>query len=636
MCAIAGLLSARLDRHHVLFEMTDVQRHRGPDGRRYLFLGRDRALLTTRHLPASDMPAGRLALGHCRLSVLDLTDAGQQPMSVGAQRYWIVYNGEVYNYIELREELERLDYRFATQTDTEVVLNAYRAWGTDCLSRFNGMWSLAIWDSVHQRLILARDRFGVKPLYYAWAGDTLIFASEIKGVLASGRIAPRLNPSVTADFLRWGMTNCSDETFFTDIYAFPPASFAVVDPDEIGHWQTQSYWQLKRGAGSCVENLKSASTVFTELFESAVNIRLRSDVPVGFCLSGGLDSSAIVCVASRLTERRSATRVLNTFTAAALDLQFDEQHYARLVNRRVGAAGHVAVPSVQGFLQELPQLLWHQEEPFTTTSIYAQWCVMRLAQEAHVPVLLDGQGADESLCGYRKYYLFYLSDLARAGHWLRLIRELSGLLLRGDRGFRHWREGTRYLPALLRHRLPDLGRFTSDAFADAWHRSYPPHWQAGDLRTRQIDDLLHFSVPSLLRYEDRNSMAWSIESRVPFLDYRLVEFILGLPSEWKLAGGRSKVLMRRALQDALPPPVLARRDKMGFVTPQAKWLRQELGYTILKRLQDKACRLGALLHREGLVSAFERYLAHHSSPGGDDFLRAYLLDRWMERFQVTV
>ncbi len=495
------------------------------------------------------------------------------------------------------------------------------------------MWGVAIWDGVKRRLILSRDRLGVKPLHYAKLPSRLVFASEIKGVLASGLIQARLNRRCAADFLRWGSVNHSDETFFEGVREFPPGHVAEIDPERPHDWEPQTFWRLATPDRPESNDMDTAAQRFRHLFLSAVSLRMRSDVPVGSCLSGGLDSSSIVCA---VQQNPSAGVVpFHTFTSSSHAPRFDERRWADLVSAHARTTAHHVFPDVGGFLRDLPQLLWHQEEPFTTASIYAQWEVMRAAREAEVPVLLDGQGADEILCGYRKYQFFYLRELANAGRWLLLARELTMLLRFGDRGLWRWREGARYLPGFFQRRLTSMEELIHPDFRGVFLSSSLALTAAKTVAARQIDDLLHFSVPSLLRYEDRNSMAWAIESRVPFLDYRLVEFAVALPAMVKLFRGRSKAVLRTGLRELVPKTVLDRRDKMGFVTPQAVWMRCRLGEAVAARFGSSNCRLVPFADRAKLKTASEASLRGQEVLQQEELFRWYVFDMWIERFEVS-
>lgn len=609
--------------------MTCSQAHRGPDGVGHLLLG------SSARWGADDAPQPQegdfLAFGHRRLAILDCTPAGAQPMSSPEGRDWISYNGEVYNYLELRRELETEGFTFKGGSDTEVVLAAYRAWGLSCFERFNGMWAIALWDGEYRRLVLSRDRLGVKPLFYTRTPDALLFASEIKAILATGVLSPRVNASVAIDYLKWSMVNHRHDSFFSDIHSLPPGHYAVID-DRLSDVRPQPFWSLQAPAVHVSMGMDEASEQFAELFRDAVRLRLRSDVPIGSCLSGGLDSSAIVCQAHEL--RPAEAGPLHTFNSASTDPRFDERRWCELVNDRIGAAGHHVFPSGEAFEQDLDALIWHQEEPFTSASIYAQWAVMRDARANAIPVLLDGQGADEGLCGYRKFYMFHLANLWRGRCFGHLASELFALATRGDRGLLRWREGARYLPAFLRGRVPSVSGLLNPGAVSLWQESELPLGGAGAIAERQVADLTRFSVPSLLRYEDRNSMAWSIESRVPFLDYRLVEWLVSVPADVKLSGGHTKAVMRRALRRLVPDAILDRRDKMGFVTAQELWMRDALRPAIERCFSDPEFPLSFLVDPTAVLREYRLWLTGQSKLPQQDFFRLFLLARWMKRFDV--
>lgn len=630
MCGIAGIISRDTGLLAKIRKMTEVQSHRGPDGVGHLLIGATARL--TAEKVAETQPGDFLALGHRRLAILDCTSAGAQPMSSPDGKYWISYNGEVYNYLELRGELEAAGYRFSSGSDTEVVLAAYRAWGVRCFERFNGMWAMAIWDAQRQCLVLSRDRLGVKPLYLLKTNKALLFASEIKGILATNLIEPRLNISVAIDYLKWSMVGHRLESFFQGITAFPPGHYAVVEKNTVKLSPAVPFWCLTPSSSSL--GMEDAAREFAEHFKESVRLRLRSDVPVGSCLSGGLDSSAIVCEMNR--QHDAGATALHTFNAASHDPRFDERRWADLVNTRVQAQAHYTFPAPDGFEQELDQLLWHQEEPFTSASIYAQWQIMKAARGQGVPVLLDGQGADECLCGYRKFYMFYLRQLIQERRIGRFIKEVSALLVQGDRGLLRWREGARYLPFFLRTRIAGIRELLQPGLRKTWDSCQINLGEVGSIAERQIADIQKYSVPSLLRYEDRNSMAWSIESRVPFLDYRLVEWTVAAPTGVKLAGGRTKAVLRKALRGLVPDEILDRRDKMGFVTAQEVWMKKELQPAIEQCFSDESFPLASFFDQKVLLAEYRNWLVNgKGTVSQQELFRVFILARWVKRFNVN-
>jgi asparagine synthase (glutamine-hydrolysing) len=571
-------------------------RHRGPDDEGYLLLDTETGNAEACSGPDSrpDLPLPRieqkfdarfdLAFGFRRLSILDLSPAGHQPMGTADGSLWVVLNGEIYNYIELRAELRAKGYVFRSQTDTEVVLNAYREWGMDCLQRFNGMWGFAIFDLKKRRLFCARDRFGIKPFYYIFDRERFVFGSEIKALLTYAKIERKPNDPLVYDYLAYGHLDHTDETFFQNVRQLPAAHFLLLEGNELNirrYWDIDPSQKLSPGA--------EAVNQFSELFEDAVRIHLRSDVTIGSCLSGGLDSSSIVCVANKLlfadhvvpAELIGAQQ--KTFSSCFEDPRFDERKHIEEILTVTSAESNYTFPTAQGLMEDLPHLIWHQDEPFGSTSIYAQWRVMKLAAERGVRVMLDGQGGDELLAGYHPYFDTYWGTLLGTGRLSLLLNEWSAYhRLYGASPMR-----------LLQHTLfavtPDSIRRAVRAkrsapgihpeFAAQFRQRHPQEntaFTGNRFAKRLHQEISRTNLPGLLHYEDRNSMAHSIEARVPFLDYRLVEFAFSLPDEEKIRDGSTKAVLRNSMKGVLPEKIRTRTDKMGFVTPERVWLSTEL------------------------------------------------------------
>src|SRR5713226_1862200 len=522
-----------------------------------------------------------VAFGFRRLAIIDLSDAGNQPFASDDGALQLVHNGEIYNYKSLRAELESHGHRFRSATDTEVILRAYEEWGERCVERFNGMWAFALWDGRRRGLFCSRDRFGVKPFYYRWDGARFAFASEPKAFRADPRT--RLEPNLRAvrEYVEQGYADHTDETFFAGIEKLPPAHSLTFDGNGI---RLRRYWELEpRDAPP------DAAEALRDLFVDSVRQRLQSDVPVGTCLSGGIDSSAIACAVDLLlrTEAESAKPVgerQKTFTAYFEQPGFDERSYARAVVEQTRADPHWITFDAAELVEVLPRIVETQDEPFGSTSIVAQWHVMRAAREAGITVMLDGQGADEILAGYHGYFGPYFADL--------LVQRRLGELRRELGAYRslHGASAATAAVALARPFLPErvrrLARARTKGSAALLHpslRGLPPVAEQngapyGDRLRRQLHLILtRRGLPELLRYEDRNSMAHSLEARVPFLDYRLVELLFSLEGGQLIDRGRTKAVLRRAVGDLLPSIVRDRVDKLGFVTPEASWLRGPLG-----------------------------------------------------------
>jgi asparagine synthase (glutamine-hydrolysing) len=562
VCGICGVVAlGRPPEAETVARMAAELDHRGPDG-------------------DGSYAAEGVALGFRRLAIIDLSEAGNQPFASEDGALRLVHNGEVYNYRELRRELEALGHRFRSVTDTEVILAAYREWGERCVERFNGMWAFALWDEPRRRLFCSRDRFGVKPFYYRTGGGRFVFGSEPRAFRADPETRLEPNPRAVRDYLDQAYLDHTDETFFAGLRKLPPAHSLVVDEHGL---RLSRYWTLEEHeppAGDAADALR-------ELFLDSIRLRLRSDVPAGTALSGGLDSSAIAVVVDRLlhTEKENAVAVgprQRTFTAYFEVPGFDERPYARAVVERTAAEPRWITFGPEELAGDLPAIVEAQGEPFGSTSICAGWYVMREARRAGVTVMLDGQGGDEVLAGYRAHLGFRLADLLAAGR----LRELGEEL----RSFHGVHSASALVTALSRPFAPEaLTRLVRSRARGAGALVHPdlravapapaPNGSPFPDRLRRHQQLIltRRGLPELLRYEDRNSMAHSIEARVPFLDYRLVELCFSLPGGELIGGGRTKDVLRRALGDLLPPIVRERRDKLGFVTPERHWLRGSLG-----------------------------------------------------------
>lgn len=601
MCGITGLwqLDGKLAVQPQLIQtMTTTLRHRGPDDEGYLFVntrtGTQTLLGGAVTAPELGLPLigafspgdADLAFGFRRLAILDLSPAGHQPMPTADGRCWLVFNGEIYNYRELRSELQAKGYTFRSGADTEVLLYAYVEWGAACLHRFNGMWSFALWDGDRRQLFCARDRFGVKPFYYLWSGDRFAFASEIKALLHLPGLKRRPNDPLIYDYLRYGRTDHTAGTFFQGIQQLSPGHCLTVSSDLGLH--LRQFYSLDLNQSLLSGDDAHHAPRFQALFEDAVRLRLRSDVPVGTCLSGGLDSSSIVCVANRLLQNdqqddaRAMGERQKTFSSCYEDSRFDERRFIQPVLDQTGAEANFTFPSGAKLLEVLPRLVWHQDEPFGGLSIYAQWCVMGLAAARGVTVLLDGQGGDELLAGYHPCFDYFWGGLLRQGRLPELGRELA---------LYHQTYGVK-LPYLALRALRPFAPANLQGLARRWERgslgiaadfertyqerTYEFVERGADPLRGYLAQLIRYSIPMLLRFEDRNSMAHSIEARVPFLDYRLVEHAFRLPPEQKIHDATTKVILRNAMQGVLPEAVRQRRDKMGFVAPERVWLANEL------------------------------------------------------------
>jgi asparagine synthase (glutamine-hydrolysing) len=568
MCGIAGILSTSLEQiaEFHLKKMTTAIAHRGPDGE---------GLWTNE--------TKNVLLGHRRLAVIDLSSTAAQPMHY-LNRYTITYNGEIYNYIELKEILLEKGYQFTSASDTEVILAAYDFWNQDCLQYFDGMFSFAIWDEKEQQLFAARDRFGEKPFYYYETENYLFFASEMKALWAAG--APKTtDEKMLLNYLTLGhVQNCVDkeQTFFNEIYSLPPAHFFLYKPS-VHKFAVKRYWRLDKEIKISI-TADEAIEKFNEFFTASVKKRLRSDVAVGTSLSGGLDSSSIINVLQQLKVNPK------TFSAIFPGFEKDESAYINLLTDKFGIDNFTTQPTADGIIKDFETLCYHQEEPFQSSSTFAQYKVFELAKQHNIKVLLDGQGADETLAGYHKYIQWYLQEVL-SRHKLGAAEKEKRALLKNKIPF-SWGLKNYFAAFLPMHAAMHLEKkeyqkiiHHLDINPDFLRLQRGREWEGIHKPVvTKLNDILHFNttelgLEELLRYADRNSMAHGREVRLPFLDHQLVEFIFSLPPNLKIHDGWTKFLLRKAMDKKLPDEIVWRKDKIGYEPPQKQWMEN-------KTLQD--------------------------------------------------
>lgn len=562
MCGIAGIIQSNpnIYQQDQLQKMTDALAHRGPDGEGHWC-----------------NPGNHIRLGHRRLSIIDLSESGKQPMHF-LDRYSIIHNGEIYNHIELREGLQKKGYHFHTRTDTEVIAAAWDLWREDCLKEFDGMFAFAIWDEQQQELFAATDRMGEKPFYFHPGNGSFLFGSEMKALWAAG-VMKRPNLKMLFNFLTIGYTDNPEkpgETFYEEIFRLPPATYLKFSLRYFTYTM-QSYWSVPDNQKTITITDQEATEKFNELFEASIERRLRSDVPVGSSVSGGLDSSTVVAI---MNSSKRAGSSFAAFTASFPGFEKDELRHARTLAKTYQLDHQVVNISAGELLDDWQQLCYHQEEPFGSASAYAQFRVYRLAKETGIKVLLDGQGADEILAGYHKYYKWYWQELFRRNR-LRRSGEIPGARELGIREPFTWKNRIaawfpsfasivmerQYLARALAH--PDLTRdFIRTHSHDAYYTP-PDHFS--------LNGVLHFNsfvhgLPELLRLADRNAMAHGRETRFPFLSHELVEFLFSLPPHYKIRKGWTKWLLRESMKEKLPDGIVWRKDKVGFEPPQKIWM----------------------------------------------------------------
>jgi asparagine synthase (glutamine-hydrolysing) len=625
MCGIAGIVAA--DRLHAddrdrVRGMRDLLTHRGPDD-------------------AGIFVDDRAALGHRRLSIVDLA-AGHQPLANEVDTIWIVFNGEIYNHQSVRAELEAAGHQYKTRSDTETIVHAYEQWGDAAVEHLRGMFAFAVWDAPRRRLLLARDRLGVKPLYWAVAQGRLLFASEIKAILESGLIRAEANERALPELLGTRYLSGS-ETLFKGIHRLQPGHTLVYDKGTV---VIQRYWDIPAGEPSSeLAGLSDTDLVcrFRELLEEAVRIRLMADVPLGMFLSGGLDSSAIAALMARMIDRP-----LQTFSVAFKQRAFSELDYARQVSTAINADAHEIVIDDEDFFGALPRLIWHEDEPIAHPSSVPLYFVSALARQ-HVKVVLTGEGSDELLAGYGKYPRALANWRAAAAYgavprplrtWIAdsVVPKLPGQFGRYAR--RSFLAMPRTPEAMFFDNFAAIGlrrqaMLLAPAFADlaTAENAYGPSrafFDAPNGRSTTLDRLLYTDMKTylveLLMKQDQMSMAASIESRVPFLDHRLVEFAAALPPRMKLNGFTTKWILREAVREVLPPAILARK-KMGFPVPFSLWLREGWNDVARDVLLDRRSRERGIIE----PAAVERLLTSHAAgqtDGADAVWSLLNLELW--------
>jgi asparagine synthase (glutamine-hydrolysing) len=589
MCGIAGLIpngAGRLSPNE-LRSFLESLHHRGPDDYGWCTFARKALQL---HREAPEGKESCAILGHRRLAILDLTEAGRQPMATADGRYVIVHNGEIYNFLELRKELEDLGHTFHSHSDTEVLLKGYAQWGAGVLEDVVGMFAFAILDTKARTLFLARDFFGIKPLYFTHWRDGFAFASEPRPLLNLPGVDRRVNPKRLFEYLRSGLSDYGKETLFDAVHQLPAAHSVTISLDNHSDVRPVCYWRLELSRP--VElSFADAAERLREIFLDSVRLHLRSDVPVGAALSGGIDSSSIVMAIRSLNPQQT----IHTFSYVADDPALNEERWVEIIGASSQAVVHKVRSQPEQLVSDLERLVDTQGEPFSSTSIYSQNRVFAEAASNGIKVMLDGQGADELLGGYELYAGARLASLVRQGKWnqaLHFWQQASKV----PRKNKLWHYLGQFLlsPAAQSGLRSLVGREYWPAWLNrAWfqERGVSVHthfYNQENLRETLSRTLTETSLPMLLRYEDRNSMAHSIESRVPFLTRELAEFVLSLPEEFIIApDGTSKAVFREAMRGLVPDTILDRKDKIGFETPEKQWLCGDLRHWVEQVLNSE-------------------------------------------------
>ncbi len=541
MCGINGF---NWNDIYLIEEMNIATKHRGPD---------DKGIYVDE----------KISLGHVRLSIIDLSEKGHQPMSNEDETIWITYNGEIYNFQELRYDLGKKGHVFKSNTDTEVIIHAYEEYGLNCVKQFNGMWVFCIYDTNKDILVLSRDQFAIKPLYYYIENNTFIFSSMIAGILCHDiKTAP--NDRAIMEYLAFNLEDHKQYTFFANIYSLPQGSTLTYDLKTSRHSIQQWYHLTFR-------EVKNEEVIRDKFIES-VRLRTISDVPIGSCLSGGIDSSAIVCTLDTILKNN-----FSTFSLVVPGSSIDESKYIKEVGRNTKTQQFFTTIGVDEFLKEVDDFIIAQEEPVTGLSPYAQYRVMKLAHEQGAKVLLDGQGGDEIFAGYNYYFSYYFYELFTNLKWYTLLKEIVLYIKNSKNFFPHLMFAFLCLPVSVKYIFWKTfdKKWINHEMLEKVCVDKDPRWKAMNLNDSLRLTLFSTAIPHLLRWEDKNSMRWSIESRVPFLDFTLVESVNSLPSEQKLCNGKTKVIFKKAMNNILPEMIKNRTDKKGFETPRDDFFRNE-------------------------------------------------------------
>ena len=556
MCGITGIISKKQIDKNIIEPMTDTITHRGPDGFGYYY-------------------GKNYAFGHRRLSIVDLSDAGHQPMHY-QERYTITYNGEVYNHTELRAELEVKGYEFNSHTDTEVIMASYDAWGVECLNKFNGMWAFVIYDKQKDKYFISRDRFGKKPFYYYTNEDSFIFASEIKAILAHPDVEATPNIEFLQNYINNGCKEYIKETAFEGVFRFDFSSYFEGSlEDLLSEFTQKKFWELKPNLSHekfDESKVKEYAQKYYELLEDAVRIRLRADVKVGSALSGGLDSSSIVYLVNKLLKEQGKEELQETFSSVYKSdgtQDCDESRYIDIMADKLGVHSNQIEPKEKDIPIEYEKLVWHLENPPEST-LMSSWHTFKLVSSTDVKVTLDGQGADEQLAGYLPYLMNYISSLS----FTDMIKE-----------------------AKLCSKIPDAKKYvfrglTIGMFRVVFgekllnlfiHKVLRKNFEPS--LNQVLLDATNRGLITLIHYADHTSMAFSIESRMPFMDYRLVEFLASVPACFKMRNGWTKYIARVAFDGKLPDEVNWRKDKMGWPVPENYWFRGNLKEWFIEKVE---------------------------------------------------
>ena len=615
MCGIAGIIGASRVKEKSVVDMTELMVHRGPDASGFW---------TSKN--------GLVSLGHRRLSIIDLSDRAAQPMTDKDGRLTLTYNGEIYNFVELRNRLQQHGCIFTSNSDTEVVLQSYRIWGEDCVNEFNGMFAFAIYDSLKNIVFCARDRYGEKPFLYTTGPKFFAFASEYKPLLRLDGVSQKINDLKLIKFFANpsnGLDQTSD-TVFPSIKQLLPGEQLTLQVADLRLKKT-TYWSPPIEFGKRQISQANAIYEFRELLEDCIKIRMQSDVPLGSCLSGGLDSSAITCIAQKFAHKEQQ---YNVFVGRFPGSKRDEGNWANLVVAETGVCSHEAFPKADKLIKELEDFIWLNELPVDSASQFCQWSIFKLAKEHNVTVLLDGQGSDEILGGYEQYFPIYLSSLRADGVDTReteiLIRERYPLAF--SESDQSWKN---LAPLFFRKWIArTIGRGSNILYGtknNSFANVKTEEEQHVDLHRSLRADSFKGFLTTLLRYGDRNSMAHSREVRLPFCDYRIAEFVLALPTDYIMAQAQTKFLLRESMQGIVPEKIRTRWGKQGFLPPIADWLAGDLGQLLEELFLSQSFQTNPHWAPDWWQGIFRRFKAGESQLS-DPLWKVLVSELWRKTF----
>ncbi|MDX4048449.1 asparagine synthase (glutamine-hydrolyzing) [Aliarcobacter skirrowii] len=622
MCGIVGFISQRNDKEHIIQKQLETLYHRGPDAQ-------------------SKYIDNNIAFGHTRLAIIDIDNA-VQPMTSTDNRYIIIFNGEIYNYLELRQHLVSKGMKFKTHSDTEVLLNMYIVYGKECVSKLNGMFAFAVYDKVKDSMFLARDHFGIKPLYYTYQNNDFIFASEVKAILEYPDIKAEVDQKSLNEYMTFQVM-LKKHTLFKNIHSLEPATYLYLESGKIK--EKKKYWEFDYNIDETLSE-EEYTTELLHLLENSLNIQTRSDVPIGAYLSGGIDSSLVSTLASK-----NYFGDFHTFCGGFKDSKdFDETHYAQIVQKSINSIHHEIFPTSKDFTDNFEKIMYHMDYPEAGPGVFSQYMVSKLVSQ-HVKVVLGGQGGDEIFGGYTRYAVAYLEqalkgaifetseegkhlvtlqsiipNMAQLKNYIPLLKEQfkEGLFDPMDERYYRMMNRSHNLHKIYNQEF--LSTFEEEQLLDKFKQVF----NHPDTKS-YFNKMTHFDLktllPALLHVEDRMSMAVSIESRVPILDYRIVELASKMPPAMKFSGGKTKAMLIKSVKNILPKEIINRKDKMGFPTPINNWLAGDLKEYALDILTSQKAKQRGYLN----ITNIEKQI-NQSGQFSRDLWGALNLEMWHRKF----